>query len=62
MWATIGAGKIWQGRLTNRKKGGSLYVENLTVTPVRDQEGLIISDVAVKRDAPRELQSAPGLG
>jgi PAS domain S-box-containing protein len=56
MWATISAGKIWQGRLTNRKKDGSLYIEDMTVTPVRDQEGVIINYVGVKRDVTRELQ------
>lgn len=54
--ATIGAGEVWRGRLTNRKKGGSLYIEDTTITPVRDQAGLITNYVAVKRDVTRELQ------
>lgn len=56
LWGTVSTGQIWRGRLTNRKKDGSLYVEDTTITPVRNHEGVIINYVAVKRDVTRELQ------
>jgi PAS domain S-box-containing protein len=56
LWATITAGRVWQGRMVNRKKDGSLYTEEATISPVRDEGGAIINYVAVKRDVTRELQ------
>jgi two-component system cell cycle sensor histidine kinase/response regulator CckA len=56
MWATISAGQVWQGRIVNRRKDGSLYTEEGTISPVRDERGAIINYVSVKRDVTRELQ------
>lgn len=35
MWETILSGAIWRGELVNKRKDGSLYDEELTITPVR---------------------------
>ncbi|MFQ5578073.1 MAG: PAS domain S-box protein, partial [Anaerolineae bacterium] len=56
MWETISAGKIWRGRLVNKKKDGVLYTEETTISPVRDENGAVVNYVAVKRDVTRELQ------
>lgn len=56
MWATLLAGDVWQGRITNRKKDGSLYEEAATISPIRDSDGAITGFVGVKRDITRELQ------
>ncbi|MFN2290143.1 MAG: response regulator [Anaerolineae bacterium] len=56
LWETIGAGRVWQGRFVNRKKDGSLYTEEATITPVRNRAGEIVNYVTVKRDVTRELQ------
>jgi PAS domain S-box-containing protein len=50
LWATISGGKTWHGRLVNKKKNGTLYTEDATISPVRDPAGVITSYVAVKRD------------
>jgi len=50
MWATILAGQVWRGEITNRRKDGSLYVEEQTITPVRDEQGRISHFVGVKQD------------
>jgi len=50
LWKTILAGRTWQGEVTNRRKDGSTYVEDLTITPVRDEKGEIAHFVAVKLD------------
>jgi PAS domain S-box-containing protein len=50
LWATISAGKVWRGELTNRRKDGSTYPEEMTITPVRDAKGQLAHFVAIKRD------------
>jgi PAS domain S-box-containing protein len=50
MWETITAGRIWRGELINRRKDGSLYTEEMTITPVRTGQGAITHYVAVKQD------------
>ncbi|MBL8294384.1 MAG: PAS domain S-box protein [Bryobacterales bacterium] len=56
MWETLLAGNVWQGRITNRKKDGSLFEEAATISPIRDSNGAITGFVGVKRDITRELQ------
>jgi len=55
LWSTIKGGSDWQGQLTNRRKDGSLYVEEATISPVRDNNGTITNFVAIKRDVTEEL-------
>jgi PAS domain S-box-containing protein len=49
MWQTILAGRKWQGELINRRKDGSLYHEELAVTPVRNAHGEITHFICVKK-------------
>ncbi len=56
MWATLTAGESWTGRMVNRRKDGSRFVELATISPVRDQAGNIMHFVAVKRDITHELE------
>jgi len=50
LWATIRTGKTWRGQLINRRKDGSLYTEEMTITPVRDAGGAIANYIAIKQD------------
>ncbi|HVM60907.1 MAG TPA: PAS domain S-box protein [Verrucomicrobiae bacterium] len=50
MWETIRAGRAWSGQLTNRRKDGSLYREQMTITPVTDGRGAITHYVSIKTD------------
>ena len=50
MWETVISGKIWLGELVNRRKDGSLYYEEMTITPVRDGNGEVSHFVAIKQD------------
>jgi diguanylate cyclase (GGDEF)-like protein/PAS domain S-box-containing protein len=34
LWSTILSGKVWKGQLVNRRKDGSTYTEEMTITPV----------------------------
>ncbi len=56
MWATITQGNVWVGRLTNRKKDGSFFEEDATISPIRGADGRISGFVAVKRDVTEQLQ------
>lgn len=56
LWATISGGQIFQGRIINKRKNGTLYTEFATISPVVDHKGEIISYVAVKRDITLHLQ------
>ena len=55
MWATLKRGAVWEGRLINRRKDGSLYTERVSISPVRDAAGAITHFVAVKRDISHEV-------
>ncbi|MBI2820732.1 MAG: PAS domain S-box protein [Acidobacteria bacterium] len=50
LWDTILTGRVWSGRIINRRKDGTLYPEEMTITPVRDESGEITHFVAVKQD------------
>jgi len=47
---TIKNGKIWQGILKNRKKDGTLYYVNTTISPIFDEDGNIFEYVAVQHE------------
>lgn len=50
MWETIKAGGIWRGELYNRRKDGTLYVEEMAITPVLGEQGQITHFVSIKQD------------
>ncbi len=39
MWETLSSTGRWRGEVWNRRKGGELYLELLTVTAIRDEDG-----------------------
>ncbi|MEX1139011.1 MAG: PAS domain S-box protein [Bacteroidota bacterium] len=51
LWQTILAGKIWRGQMVNKRKDGTTYVEEQTITPVLDEQGQITHFVSVKQDS-----------
>ena len=50
MWSTLTAGATWTGELVNRRKDGTTFTEEASITPVVDARGALASYVAVKRD------------
>jgi PAS domain S-box-containing protein len=56
MWQTLTAGGVWKGRLTNRRKDGTCYEQEGSISPIRDAMGRITNYVAVMRDVSRERQ------
>lgn len=49
-WRTISSGETWRGEFHNKKKNGALYWEAVSVSPLRNPEGVITHYVAVKED------------
>ncbi|MFN8644288.1 MAG: response regulator [Candidatus Binatia bacterium] len=50
LWDTILAGGVWHGEMINRRKDGSLYTEEQTITPVRDERREIGHFISIKQD------------
>ena len=50
LWQTILAGEVWRGELINRRKDGTYYSEQMSITPVRDASGAITNFIAIKQD------------
>jgi len=50
LWETILSGQVWHGKIINRRKDGSLYTEEQTITPVRGVGGEIDHFIAIKLD------------
>ena len=50
MQETLAKGAVWSGELVNPRIDGSVYDIQLTIAPVRDQGGKIISYVGSQRD------------
>jgi PAS domain S-box-containing protein len=50
MWGVISSGKTWVGELTNRRKDGTYYNEEMIITPVQGVDGKIAHYIAVKQD------------
>jgi diguanylate cyclase (GGDEF)-like protein/PAS domain S-box-containing protein len=66
LWSTISAGKIWHGELVNRRKDGTTYTEEMTITPVSRDVGnpadryfiAIKQDITERKRAEEELYRA----
>jgi PAS domain S-box-containing protein len=56
LWKTILAGRVWQGELINRRKDGTLYNEEMTITPIKETNGEISHFIAVKQDITKRKQ------
>ena len=54
MWQLLARGQTWRGHLINKRKDGTLYSEEASISPVTDETGRVVSYVAVKRDITRE--------
>ena len=50
LWKTILAGRAWHGELISRRKDGTLYNEEMTITPLRESNGEVSHFIAVKQD------------
>lgn len=56
MWETLLRGEVWHGEMYNRRRDGTVYAEEQTITPVRDESRRITHFVAVKQDITERKQ------
>jgi two-component system cell cycle sensor histidine kinase/response regulator CckA len=61
LWETISAGNVWTGELINKKKDGTLYADETTITPLRNKNGVITNFIAIKQDITDRKRSQESL-
>lgn len=50
LWQTVLSGNTFRTELVNRKKNGDLYYEEKTITPLKNQQGVITHFVSLGKD------------
>lgn len=50
IWDTILSGKDWHGELLNKRKNGELFWENVIISPIKNDKGIITHFVSIKED------------
>ena len=56
MWKTISKGDEWSGEFQNRSKKGKFYWERVVITPVKNDDGKVISYLAIKEDITKQKE------
>jgi len=56
LWTTITKGGVWTGRFTNRKKDGSLYEVDGSISPIHDSSGKLTGFVSTRHDVTERLR------
>jgi len=62
MWERIGSAGSWQGEIWNRRKGGEVYPEWLTITAVKNDRGAVthyvgtLADITQRKTAEDEIK------
>ncbi len=61
LWAALGESGFWRGEIWNRRKNGELFLEWLTISVVRDEDGNgthyvgVFSDITLFKEAQEKL-------
>ncbi len=50
MWTTLRAGRTWESRLINRRKDGSLFHQDVSISPILDAGGNITHFISTGRE------------
>ncbi len=61
LWQTVNSGNVWHGDMINRRKDGSFYNEEMTITPVCDERGQVTYFIAMKQDITDRKQAETSL-
>ena len=64
LWSTILRGREWRGELRNRRKDGTIYWANASISPVKDPRGRVThfigiqADITVQKEAEERLRAS----
>ncbi len=61
MWRTILGGEVWRGELINRRKDGTLYFEEQTITPLINEHETVTHFIAIKQDVTKRKEMEDSL-
>ncbi|MBX2998116.1 MAG: response regulator [Caldilineaceae bacterium] len=61
IWQTVSSGHVWHGELINRRQNGELYIEEMTLTPVRNVDEEFSHCIAIKQDVTQRKRDADRL-
>ncbi len=50
LWQQVLAGAVWRGELFNRRKNGSIYIEEMSITPLLGENQQVTHFIAIKQD------------
>jgi PAS domain S-box-containing protein len=50
MWTALRAGRAWESRLINRRRDGSLFYQDVIITPILDTDGNITHFISIGRE------------
>jgi diguanylate cyclase (GGDEF)-like protein/PAS domain S-box-containing protein len=58
LWSTVSSGDVWKGEIVNRRKNGTTYPEEMTITPVTHDSGHAtqVYFIAIKQDISERKQ------
>jgi len=57
LWDTISSGKEWKGEFHNKKKNNESFWEMASITPVKNERGVITHFIAIKEDITEKKQT-----
>ena len=57
LWSTILAGEVFSDVLVNRRKDGSFYYEEKTITPLKDAQGNVTHFISTGKDVTERMQT-----
>lgn len=56
LWKNIQNGEVWHGEIVNRRKDGTLFHQEMTITPVRTADHNITHFIAIEQDISERRQ------
>jgi len=57
LWDVLGRGEVYRNIFINRKKGGHLYYEEVTIAPLTDDSGVVSHYVSAGKDITERMQT-----
>jgi PAS domain S-box-containing protein len=50
LWQTISSGQVWYGEFLNKKKDGSTYWAEASISPIKDEHDKIVNYIGIQED------------